>query len=115
MSDIPITTASFNQAYRGYAVEMGHDQAVAQTRLAEATEQSIGAQGTARVANDALYISPEAARLYAEQTVRQKLVERKPESHAANGADSATAQSGADETSATGDSAPHTTDSSERR
>lgn len=81
MSDMPINTSSFNQAYRAYAVEQGNDPTQGQMKAKEVASQTASTASLAMEgALDAAYVSPAAARLYAEQLRQRRKVNETQES-----------------------------------
>jgi hypothetical protein len=75
MSDIPINTSSFNQAYRAYAVEQGNDPVQGRTKAKDVANQTASTASLASEhAMDVAYVSPEAARMYAQQLKQRRKV-----------------------------------------
>jgi|GEM_PF-6002637 len=95
MPDVPITSASFNQAYRAYAVEQGNDvgQATQKSSDTANSTSAAGAQSESAVVGEdvAITISPEATRLYAESLKRRTTVQAAEEHSPVGDTESATA------------------------
>jgi len=79
MPDITYNVASFTQAYRSYAVEQGNDIHASDVRTNQIKSDLENIAAVARAnGSDVLFISPEAARMYAEQLRQQKTVQARP-------------------------------------
>lgn len=94
MSDIPINTSSFNQAYRAYAIEQGNDPKQGQLKAKDVANQNASSAILAMEdAVDAAYVSPEASRLYAAQLRQRRKVNEAKHTEASHRAYSGTAES----------------------
>lgn len=75
MVDIIFTPASFNTAYRTFAVEHGQDAQQAKIQAQDTANQNASVIALAKAeATDMMVISPQAAMLFAEQVRAQKAV-----------------------------------------
>lgn len=92
MSDILINTSSFNQAYRAYAVEQGNDPVQGQAKAKDVANHTASAAALSlENAVDVAYVSPEAARLYAQQVKQRRKVNESAATTEAQANESSTA------------------------
>lgn len=67
------STAAFTQAYRAYAPEQGNDTTLSMQKATEVQSQTAGQVG-GLFESDTVAISPEAAKMYAEQVRKRHTV-----------------------------------------